>query len=87
MQYTVKNYEFFLPATPQFQWLKDYSQHLREQAEAESGWKIENIRFEHDPEWNTRFLSIQSAHDGSHPVWAAAHIFSNVAMPFFGFWV
>ena len=38
-------------------------------AEAEAGWKIENVRFEHDPDWNKHFLSIQSAHDQNHPGW------------------
>lgn len=35
---------------------------------------IENIEFEHDPNWNTRFLSIQSAHDGAHSIWRATRI-------------
>ena len=34
---------------------------------------IENIRFEHDPEWRTRLFSIQSVRDagtgGGHQVW------------------
>ena len=37
-------------------------------------FKIENVRFEHDPDWNTRLFSIQSARDGNHVVWRAARI-------------
>jgi hypothetical protein len=33
-----------------------------------------NIRFEHKPDWNKRFFSIQSAHDGAHPVWKATKV-------------
>lgn len=36
-------------------------------------FKIENIRFAHDPHWNTRFFSLQSAHDGGHWFWRATH--------------
>ena len=42
--------------------------------ESEPQFVIENIHFEHDPLWNTRFWSIQSAHDLSHPVWQAVEI-------------
>lgn len=35
---------------------------------------IENVRFEHKPNWNKKFFSIQSAHDGAHPVWKATKI-------------
>lgn len=35
---------------------------------------IENIKFEHKPGWNKKFFSIQSAHDGAHPIWKATKI-------------
>lgn len=35
---------------------------------------IENIRFEHDPAWNKRFFSIQSAHDLNHWAWKATAV-------------
>src|SRR5258706_3379491 len=42
---------------------------------------IEDTRyFVHDPEWNSRFLSIQCAHDGNHPIWKAAHIFARMSV-------
>lgn len=37
-------------------------------------FKIENIRFEHDPNWDKRFFSIQSAHNANHWVWKATRI-------------
>lgn len=36
-------------------------------------WYEDTKGWYHDPEWNYRFMSIQCAHDGNHPVWAAAH--------------
>ncbi len=41
-------------------------------------FKIENVRFEHDPRWRSRFFSIQSAHDGAHPVWKATHVYMRM---------
>jgi hypothetical protein len=35
---------------------------------------IENIRFEHDPEWRNRAFSIQSARDANHWIWKATRI-------------
>lgn len=32
---------------------------------------IENIRFVHDPHWNKRLFSVQSARDGGHWFWRA----------------
>ena len=58
---------------------------LRQQLEeAHFAWKtewkrqqldfvIENIRFAHDPRWNARFFSLQSARDGGHWFWRATH--------------
>jgi hypothetical protein len=51
------------------------------QIKREEKFVIENVRFEHDPQWRTRFLSIQCAHDGDHPVWAAAHVIVRYAFP------
>ena len=36
-------------------------------------WYEDTKGWYHDPEWNYRFMSIQCAHDGNHPVWKAAH--------------
>jgi hypothetical protein len=36
-------------------------------------FKIENIRFVHDPYWNKRFFSLQAAHDGGTLFWRVAH--------------
>ena len=37
-------------------------------------FKIENIRFTHDPLWNKRFFSLQAAHDGATWFWRGAHV-------------
>jgi hypothetical protein len=34
---------------------------------------IENIRFVHDPLWNKRFFSLQSARDGGSWFWQVTH--------------
>jgi hypothetical protein len=34
-------------------------------------FEIENIRFVHDPYWNKRFFSVQSARDGGNWFWRA----------------
>jgi hypothetical protein len=39
----------------------------------------ENVRFDHDPLWRSRFLSIQSACDGNHPVWDATRVIFTFA--------
>ena len=38
-------------------------------------FKIENIRFRHDPYWNKRILSLQAAHDGRIWFWRATRVF------------
>ncbi len=44
------------------------------------GWKTEqeftgeNIRFNHDPNWDKRFFSIQSAHSGNYWIWKATRV-------------
>ena len=37
-------------------------------------FKIENIRFVHDPYWNKRIFSLQAAHDGEIWFWRATHM-------------
>jgi hypothetical protein len=39
----------------------------------QADFKIENIRFVHDPYWNKRFFSLQSARDGGTWFWRATH--------------
>jgi hypothetical protein len=36
-------------------------------------FRIENIRFVHDPNWNKRFFSLQSARDGGNWFWQVTH--------------
>jgi hypothetical protein len=40
----------------------------------QSDFRIENIRFAHDPHWNKRIFSLQAAHDGETWFWSAAHV-------------
>jgi hypothetical protein len=42
-------------------------------------FKIENIRFVHDPDWNKRIFSLQAARDGDIWFWKATR-----AVVFFG---
>jgi hypothetical protein len=44
------------------------------EARRRSEFTIENIRFEHDPQWRNRFFSIQSARDANHWVWKATRV-------------
>ena len=37
-------------------------------------FKIENIRFRHDPLWNRRILSLQAARDGKIWFWRATRV-------------
>jgi hypothetical protein len=37
-------------------------------------FKLENIRFAHDPDWNTRLFSLQAAHDGKGLFWGTVHV-------------
>jgi hypothetical protein len=39
----------------------------------QADFKIENIRFTHDPHWNKRIFSLQAAHDGETWFWRATH--------------
>ncbi|MGE5157192.1 MAG: hypothetical protein ACM3OF_03495 [Gemmatimonas sp.] len=38
-------------------------------------FKIENIRFAHDPGWNKRVFSLQAARDGEVWFWKVTHVF------------
>ena len=49
-----------------FAWAKQWK--LRQ-----ADFKIENIRFTHDPLWNKRIFSLQAAHDGETWFWRATH--------------
>jgi hypothetical protein len=40
----------------------------------QADFKIENIRFAHDPNWNKRVFSIQAAHDGEVWFWRATRV-------------
>lgn len=42
--------------------------------ERQADFKIENIRFAHDPSWNKRFFSLQAARDGETWFWQATHM-------------
>jgi hypothetical protein len=44
---------------------------------ATADFKIENIRFAHDPYWNKRILSLQAAHDGETWFWQATHVIAR----------
>jgi hypothetical protein len=50
-----------------FAWVKEWK---RRQAE----FKIENIRFRHDPLWKKRIFSIQAACDGDVWFWRATRV-------------
>jgi hypothetical protein len=40
----------------------------------QADFKIENIRFVHDPCWNKRIFSLQAARDGKTWFWSATHV-------------
>jgi hypothetical protein len=46
----------------------------REWKARQADFKIENIRFAHDPNWNKRVFSIQAAHDGEVWFWRATRV-------------
>jgi hypothetical protein len=39
----------------------------------QADFKIENIRFAHDPDWNKRIFSLQAARDRKVWVWRVTH--------------
>jgi hypothetical protein len=56
---------------------------VREWQQRQADFKIENIRFNHDPLWNKRIFSLQAAHDGEIWFWRATR-----AIVLFGdFWI
>jgi len=46
----------------------------------QADFRIENIRFPHDPNWNKRIFSLQAAHDGEIWFWRATHLFVGWAV-------
>jgi hypothetical protein len=50
-----------------FAWSKEWK---RQQPD----FKIENVRFIHDPYWNKRIFSLQAAHHGETWFWHATHV-------------
>jgi hypothetical protein len=40
----------------------------------QADFRIENIRFTHDPNWNKRIFSLQAAHDGEIWFWRATRV-------------
>jgi hypothetical protein len=46
----------------------------------QADFRIENIRFLHDPDWNKRMFSLQAAHDGETWFWRATHVFMGWAV-------
>jgi hypothetical protein len=40
----------------------------------QADFKIENIRFAHDPDWDKRIFSLQAARDGEIWFWRATHV-------------
>jgi len=46
----------------------------KEWKDRQSGFKIENIRFLHDPRWNKRIFSLQAARDGEIWFWRATRV-------------
>jgi hypothetical protein len=46
----------------------------KEWKERQFDFKIENIRFTHDPYWNKRIFSLQAAHDGETWFWSGVHV-------------
>jgi hypothetical protein len=73
-----------VPRAGQVELLRPYWLERQARAEAQAQWRPYNVRFEHDPYWNQRLLSIQCAHDGNHPVWRGAHMLMQLAgvMPY-----
>ena len=53
-----------------FAWSKQWK-------EQQQDFKIENIRFTHDPYWNKRILSLQAARDGETWFWHATHVIAT----------
>jgi hypothetical protein len=55
--------------------IRDQYQLWREEKERrEPPFVVENVRFEHDPDWRSGFFSIQSARDCGHLGWQAVRV-------------
>lgn len=57
-------------------WWREWIEWKEQQAD----FKIENIRFAHDPGWNKRIFSLQAARDGETWFWRATHVFVGWAI-------
>lgn len=53
-------------AEPSRRWCEQYTQQRYERES--SGFKVENVRFEHDPNWRNAFWSLQGVRDGTNGV-------------------
>jgi len=53
-----------------FAWVTEWRRRQQE-------FVIENIRFMHDPDWNRRFFSLQSARDGGTWFWQATRVIAT----------
>ncbi len=52
----------------------------KERKQRQDEFKIENIRFSHDPRWNQRIFSLQAAHDGEVWFWRATRVIMGFNM-------
>jgi hypothetical protein len=55
-----------------FAWVREWRQRQAE-------FKLENIRFTHDPCWNQRIFSLQAACDGQIWFWQVTHMIVTFA--------
>lgn len=51
-----------------------YTDWRKEWENKQPEWKIENIRFEHDPEWSGKIFSLENARNEGHFVWKATSV-------------
>jgi hypothetical protein len=49
----------------------------KEWKDRQPDFKIENIRFAHDPLWNKRIFSLQAAYDGKVWFWRATRVLAT----------
>ena len=80
--------QIIIPRAPSAYQLKinwHYELWKQEKEAKEQQFVIENVRFQHDPLWASKFISIQSAHDGNNIIWKMARplmtLAASVAMP------
>ena len=57
---------------------------LTEREKLEPEWKIDDVVFEHDPDWRDNVWSIQAAHDCNHLLWKAVRVlwFTSTLAPY-----